>query len=167
MLLEGLPAEQLARLGHEDNLSELKALVATVSKFLEIHRLGLASIDVLSERELSQLDFLVATAVSCLLMLLLAFPLAYFHPVSTFTKSLLALIVDAVQEETILHASSPHRANACWALADISMEAAWRVEVFVRRFLSFHDGQNRLLFTEAPLRTMIPRSAGDKIFFGT
>ena len=160
MLLEGLPAEQLARLGHEDNLSELKALVATVSKFLEIQRLGLASIDVLSERELSQLDFLVATAVSCLLMLLLAFPLAYFHPVSTFTKSLL-------QEETILHASSPHRANACWALADISMEAAWRAEVFVRRFLSFHDRQNRLLFTEAPLRTMIPRSAGDKIFFGT
>ena len=74
MLLEGLPAEQLARLGHEDNLSELKALVATVSKFLEIQRLGLASIDVLSERELSQLDFLVATAVSCLLMLLLAIP---------------------------------------------------------------------------------------------
>ena len=74
MLLEGLPAEQLARLGHEDNLSELKALVATVSKFLEIQRLGLASIDILSERELSQLDFLVATAVSCLLMLLLAIP---------------------------------------------------------------------------------------------
>ena len=74
MLLEGLPAEQLARLGHEENLSELKALVATVSKFLEIQRLGLASIDILSERELSQLDFLVATAVSCLLMLLLAIP---------------------------------------------------------------------------------------------
>ena len=74
MLLEGLPAEQLARLGHEDNLSELKALVATVSKFLEIQRLGLASIDILSERELSQLDFLVATAVSCLLMLFLAIP---------------------------------------------------------------------------------------------
>ena len=69
-----VPAEQLARLGHEENLSELKALVATVSKFLEIQRLGLASIDILSERELSQLDFLVATAVSCLLMLLLAIP---------------------------------------------------------------------------------------------
>lgn len=24
---------------------------------------------------------------------------------------------------------SPHRANACWSLADISMEAPWRIQV--------------------------------------
>ena len=30
------------------------------------------------------------------------------------------------QEEALTRSTSPHRANACWALADIAMEPAWR-----------------------------------------
>ena len=30
------------------------------------------------------------------------------------------------QEEARTRSTSPHRANACWALADIAMEPAWR-----------------------------------------
>ena len=138
MLLEGLPHERLIALVHEP--AALEELVSMAAPMLEIQRQELASNAAVTADGLELLAKLVLLASDAAPPPDSAPPSLEVSSISDLCAfpALTARGVCSMQEEVLQRAeedTSPHRANACWSIADLAMESAWRAQIGQRKAL--------------------------------